>query len=159
MRRFWLYRDEDETGISGCGPVAEGVLFGNGKVSITWRTEHTSVATYDDMKTVEAIHGHGGKTRVIWLDPLRDPQREIGEGFADVARDRVGEPIREGMLVFPLKLMGLEREPYYVTRTYRVGGDAEDRRWMVSSLGWPECGYGLGGEYADLLRVVGTSEE
>lgn len=67
MRTFQLHRDVDESGISGTGVVAEGVHFTNDKVAITWLTQYTSVAIYDSMETVEAIHGHGGKTRIVWL--------------------------------------------------------------------------------------------
>lgn len=69
MRRFFLMRHEDETGVSGVGVVAEGVLFTNGKAVVSWLTATTSVAVYDSMKIVEAIHGHKGKTEVVWEDP------------------------------------------------------------------------------------------
>ena len=44
MRPFWLQRVEDESGVSGVGLVAEGVLFSNGWCSLTWLTGHKSVA-------------------------------------------------------------------------------------------------------------------
>lgn len=68
MRNFVLVREEDETGISGTGTVAEGVQFANGKCVMNWLSEHTSVAIYDDIATLEAIHGHNGKTKVVWID-------------------------------------------------------------------------------------------
>jgi hypothetical protein len=68
VRLFELHRDEDETGVSGVGIVAEGAQFGNGRVALCWLTEHTSVGVYDTMADLEVIHGHGGKTRVVWLD-------------------------------------------------------------------------------------------
>ncbi len=68
MRRFQLHRDEDETGISGTGVVAEGVEFSNGRVSFTWLTYQEATNNYGSMKTVEEIHGHGGKTRVVYVD-------------------------------------------------------------------------------------------
>jgi len=68
MRLFYLQRDVDATGVSGCGRVAQGVVFDNGKVAITWLTKHTSIAVYDDIDTVIAIHGHDGSTRVEWCD-------------------------------------------------------------------------------------------
>lgn len=68
MRRFELHRDVDETGISGIGVVAEGVQFTNGYCALTWLTLHTSVAFYPSIETLEAIHGHQGKTRVVWID-------------------------------------------------------------------------------------------
>lgn len=69
MRRFYLRRLVDETGISGTGLVAEGVVFGSGRCVLTWRTAWTSIAVYDDIAALEAIHGHGGRTRVEWIDP------------------------------------------------------------------------------------------
>jgi hypothetical protein len=67
MIMFQLHRHEDATGISGTGVVAEGVIFANGKVTLSWLTEHTSVAIYDDIATVETIHGHEGRTTVVYL--------------------------------------------------------------------------------------------
>lgn len=68
MRRFSLQRDTDATGISGTGKVAEGVVFSNGWVALTWLTAHTSVVFYPGIEHVEAIHGHGGLTRIIFED-------------------------------------------------------------------------------------------
>lgn len=67
MNLFILNRVEDESGVSGTGVVAEGVQFANGKCALSWLTEHSSVAVYDDISTLEAIHGHDGKTIVRWL--------------------------------------------------------------------------------------------
>lgn len=70
MRRFELHRFEDETGISGVGVVAEGVELSSGVVVLQWLTEWpTSVVFHDrGVESVEAIHGHNGKTRIVWLD-------------------------------------------------------------------------------------------
>ena len=69
MRRFVLQRDVDETGISGTGIVAEGVVFSNGYVTMAWKTEWTSIVTYPQgIEAVEKIHGHGGKTRIVYQD-------------------------------------------------------------------------------------------
>lgn len=62
-----LIRFEDETGVSGTGVIAEGVQFWNGKCALAWRSPLTSVAIYDDIETLEKIHGHGGKTIVSWI--------------------------------------------------------------------------------------------
>lgn len=63
MRRFVLDRLDDETGISGTGIVAEGVVFSDGKVALRWMVgEHRSTGVWDGLESVEAIHGHGGKT-------------------------------------------------------------------------------------------------
>lgn len=68
MRTFQLHRDEDETGISGIGIVAEGVQFTDGTCVISWLTEHSSLGIYNDLQTLVSIHGHGGRTRVVWTD-------------------------------------------------------------------------------------------
>lgn len=67
-RRFELHRTEDETGISGTGLVAWGVLFPDGKVATRWNSKIAQTCTWDSLEDVMAIHGHGGKTHLIWLD-------------------------------------------------------------------------------------------
>ena len=56
---------EDESGVSGTGRVAQGFIFDNGKVAVTWLSEHPTVTIYDNIGEVHAIHGHGGKTEII----------------------------------------------------------------------------------------------
>ena len=68
MRRFYLQRDVDETGISGTGKVAEGVQYTNGWCSMMWLTAVFSLVTYPSIDSVEHIHGHGGKTRIVFVD-------------------------------------------------------------------------------------------
>lgn len=71
MRRFYLQRDCDESGVSGIGKVAEGIVFTNGWVALTWVVEKygfTGVAIYPCIETVETIHGHQGQTRVVFID-------------------------------------------------------------------------------------------
>lgn len=71
MRRFQLHRIEDVSGVSGNGIVAEGVAFSNdGPVALRWMSEWpTSVVFHDrGIASVEAVHGHGGRTKIVWLD-------------------------------------------------------------------------------------------
>lgn len=68
MRRFHLIRQEDKTGVSGTGVVAEGILFSTGKCVIAWLTTYRSIAVYDSLAELIAIHGHGGTTAVFWVD-------------------------------------------------------------------------------------------
>ncbi len=68
MRLFELHRDIDSSGVSGTGVVAQGVEFDNRQCCMTWLTEWNSVAVYPDIQTLEAIHGHGGNTRVVWVE-------------------------------------------------------------------------------------------
>lgn len=81
MRRFQLHRDVD---VSGEGVVADGVQFGHELfivwpdglktelpqrwVRLVWRTAGHSTALYESVEQVERIHGHGGATRLVWLD-------------------------------------------------------------------------------------------
>lgn len=69
-RRFQLNRVEDATGVSGTGIVAQGCAFPSGKAALAWCTSGTpnSVALYDTVEDLVAIHGHGGRTVVEWLD-------------------------------------------------------------------------------------------
>jgi hypothetical protein len=68
MRTFTLERDIDETGISGTGTVAEGIEFTDGIVVMKWIVgDFRSITTWvQGIDAVEAIHGHEGKTRVVW---------------------------------------------------------------------------------------------
>lgn len=68
MRRFELHRDLDVTGLSGTGVIVEGVEFGDATCAIRWRSIHPSTAVFDSVRTVLAVHGHSGATRLVWLD-------------------------------------------------------------------------------------------
>jgi len=74
-RRFILQRNEDVSGVSGTGVVAEGVLFSNGVVALHWTSEFpTSVVFHHrGMESVEHVHGHSGATRIVWLDTEAKP--------------------------------------------------------------------------------------
>lgn len=75
MRTFVLQRDKDVTGISGTGIVAEGVEFSNGKVAIQWVVgDHQSTVVWDDIESVEAIHGHGGATVLVFHEERLTPE-------------------------------------------------------------------------------------
>jgi hypothetical protein len=63
-----LNRKEDATGVSGTGIVARGVIFPTGKCVMEWQTKHTSVAVYDSVDELMAIHGHDGKTEIVISD-------------------------------------------------------------------------------------------
>ena len=65
MKIFYLNRLEDESGISGTGRVAQGFIFDNGKVALTWLSDHPSMTIYDNIGEVHAIHSHDGKTEVV----------------------------------------------------------------------------------------------
>ncbi len=71
MRRFYLQRFEDETGVSGTGQVAEGIQFTSGVCVLSWLTEIRSVAAiYDNIGIVDKLHGHDGATIIVWKDEV-----------------------------------------------------------------------------------------
>lgn len=99
MKTFHLQRFVDETGISGTGKIAEGVVFEDGTCVLRWLTEHRSTAVYENLATVEKIHGHGGKTQLVFdVDAPSNVWRELraaaGEVSTDAACDALEEPWR-----------------------------------------------------------------
>lgn len=65
MKMFFLQRDEDVTGVSGTGRVAEGVEFSDGSVAIRWYGSDASTVMWDSIEAATRIHGHDGKTRFV----------------------------------------------------------------------------------------------
>lgn len=65
MKRFILRRLEDVSGVSGTGDVAEGVVFHDGQVALSWHGKYHSLEIHPSLKTMEGIHGHEGKTRIV----------------------------------------------------------------------------------------------
>lgn len=106
MRAFDLVRHEDETGVSGTGRVAEGVVFDDGSVVMRWLTAIRSTTLFPDLQSVRHIHGHNGKTIVLFRDGadehvrLPKPHLALGaEGkYADGSRYDQGGclPVVEG---------------------------------------------------------------
>ena len=68
MRRFCLERREDASGISGTGIVTEGIQFSDGTCAMRWMTDTSSTTFYASIEDVKTIHGHEGKTVVVWVD-------------------------------------------------------------------------------------------
>ena len=71
-RLFILERDEDVSGVSGTGVVAEGIEFSDGVVALRWTSDWpTSVVFHDrGIESVQAVHGHSGKTRIVYLSGM-----------------------------------------------------------------------------------------
>lgn len=65
-RLFSLARDQDVTGVSGTGRVADGVLWPDGTVTVRWRGTRASTVLWPTLADAEAVHGHGGATRIEW---------------------------------------------------------------------------------------------
>lgn len=67
---FYLKRKEDETGISGTGIIALGAEFyPSGVCVLKWITSTSSLGIYDNIHEMIEIHGHGGKTEMIYGNP------------------------------------------------------------------------------------------
>jgi len=64
---FGLYRHQDVTGASGTGTVAYGVRFADGTVVLRWLGETPSTVVWDSLDAAMRIHGHDGKTQLVWL--------------------------------------------------------------------------------------------
>lgn len=69
MRRFIWWRDIDPSGVSGTGPVADGILFPDGSLAVRWRGKRPVTHIWNSLEDMEAIHGHGGSSYVVWIDP------------------------------------------------------------------------------------------
>ncbi|HEY3483397.1 MAG TPA: hypothetical protein VGL02_31380, partial [Streptomyces sp.] len=68
-RTFHLQREEDVTGVSGSGRVADGVLWPDGTATVKWRGEYASeVCWLGGIDAVERVHGHDGRTIIVWHD-------------------------------------------------------------------------------------------
>ncbi|MEW2250432.1 hypothetical protein AB0907_24200 [Streptomyces sp. NPDC006975] len=81
-RLFVLQRDRDVTGVSGPGPVADGVQFQDGTVVIRWRAR-PSVAVWNDLELMLSVHGHDGATRVIWADEQAQARSEVATDIVE----------------------------------------------------------------------------
>jgi hypothetical protein len=70
-KRFLLKRVIDDSGVSGTGYVAMGIVWPSGKVTIEWIVgEHISQEYHETLEDCMAIHGHGDHTIVEWIDRL-----------------------------------------------------------------------------------------
>lgn len=68
-RLFTLVRETDVSGTSGTGVVAEGVEWSNGRVTISWLSPIPTQESLDNIAAVDKIHGHDGRTRVVFKEP------------------------------------------------------------------------------------------
>lgn len=100
-RRFHVQRDEGVTGLSGTGVVADGCTFPGGTTVVRWRELPTDSPNYvrgvrattvvfPNPEAVEVLHGHGGATRLLWLDTAR--VAESGSPAAPGATESADRP-------------------------------------------------------------------
>jgi len=75
MRLFNLHRDQDASGVSGTGVVAEGAEFSSGECALRWLSDSPSIGLYPSIDDIKRIHGHGGMTRVVWVEAKKRKSR------------------------------------------------------------------------------------
>lgn len=76
-RLFALHRSEDVNGSSGTGLVAYGVKWPNGQVVTWWVASKVNVhqlTLWDGLTELLRVHGHSGRTSVVWLSAESDTQ-------------------------------------------------------------------------------------
>jgi hypothetical protein len=79
MKIFRLNRLEDIHGNSGTGIVAVGVIYPNGKVAMSWRTDLATVVIADSITVIEELHGHNGRTQIEYLELSKPMQKKLEE--------------------------------------------------------------------------------
>jgi hypothetical protein len=75
VRTFYIFRHEDVNGLSGVGIVAVGVVWPNGKAHMQWTSFRASFEIHESIDNLMEIHGHSGKTELIWGDPPCDDDK------------------------------------------------------------------------------------
>lgn len=81
MKLYEMIRDEDVSGVSGTGPVAQLVEFDSGEVAVSFYP-HTAnvpnVIVYHSLADADKIHGHQGRTRLVERSHIAQFQGEMG---------------------------------------------------------------------------------
>lgn len=80
-RRFALRRVEDVHDFTGPGVVAYGVEWPDGRASYRWNSTLATTVSADSVADVVAIHGHDGRTELVWLDPCSFEAEQIVTGW------------------------------------------------------------------------------
>lgn len=68
MKTFHIIRNRDVSGISGTGIIAEGCVFHDGQTVLSWFGRYHTIEISPHWEDIEAIHGHGGLTRIVWSE-------------------------------------------------------------------------------------------
>lgn len=79
MKTFYVEREEDVSGVSGTGRVAEGIEWSDGTVVLHWISDMSSTNIYGNMKQMLKVHGHGGKLKVVvvYEEPNPDSEKNV----------------------------------------------------------------------------------
>lgn len=90
---FALHRITDVSGVSGTGSVAHGVQFADGQVVIRWLGETPSTVVWDSLDAAVKVHGHDGKTQVVWLAAPFSEMGKAEEEAAAAERERLAAQV------------------------------------------------------------------
>jgi len=67
MKYFILERNDDESGISGTGIIAEGIIWSDGTVAYRWLTDIATTTLANNIEDVLYLHGHDGRTKIHYI--------------------------------------------------------------------------------------------
>jgi hypothetical protein len=98
------------------------VTFPDGTAVLRWDTKVNSTVFYDSIEDLKAIHGHGGKTAVMWLDV--PPPADLGSVWPEL-RGYVQQAADDGSQINPQDLL-----PYMDELKRRAMAPVRD--WMNS---------------------------
>lgn len=88
LQHGYLERDDDVSGVSGPGRVAEFFVFGDGTCALRWLVPPFGTTFYASVSDLKQIHGHGGATRLV---PAIDEQPlTMAERKEQAGRSRKG---------------------------------------------------------------------
>jgi hypothetical protein len=137
MRAFVLRRTEDISGVSGTGDVAEGAEFSDGTVSLRWLSANpTSVVFHDNgIASVEAVHGHSGATKIVWLDGRGNLEARREADLRDEVTD-----LRKEVGVLRDKLATKSTEYDVLTVRAQDGGISDDEIDRLADAVWAKIG-------------------
>jgi len=73
LKAFTILRNNDASGVSGIGRVADGVIFSDGFCVIRWRSEVTSLSVFHSFEDFEKIHVKShpeNMTEIVWVEQV-----------------------------------------------------------------------------------------
>ncbi len=123
------------------GRVADGVMFPGGSCVLCWRGSIRSLARYDTIDDLLAVHAHDGRTAVVWID--EPPSEAFARGASNCYQDRcencpfssVGGLERRSNMRAPEYVAAADAEDYL--RGYRAQAlDMYGADWATCSFSW-----------------------
>jgi len=78
FEEFHLIRNEDIHGNSGTGVIARGMIYPSGFVYMEWVSHVHTETRFNNIKDVELLHSHNGRTVVVMgpPPPFEDEEKE-----------------------------------------------------------------------------------